>query len=120
MSSKSVYTFIHTPSHGYLQVSRAEFEASGVEVSEYSYQTPDSVYLEEDSDAPAYLDYLTDVQGLDVRLESKHFDVELHDLYVQLKSIVKTPETDLKRSFAKLNRLHSELGILIAELKGLL
>ena len=42
--------------HGWLRVDRATYDRSGVQASTYSYQDDDYVYLEEDCDAPAFLD----------------------------------------------------------------
>lgn len=49
-------SMIHDPSHGWLIVPIADVEASGIEVSEFSYKTSKSYALEEDKDATAYLE----------------------------------------------------------------
>lgn len=50
-------TFISTPSHGFLQVSRFDVEGSGYKPSRFSFIDPetDRMYLEEDCDAPGFL-----------------------------------------------------------------
>jgi len=51
-------TMIHDPGHGWLVVPIADVEASGIEVSEFSYKDSSETgnyYLEEDCDAPRYL-----------------------------------------------------------------
>lgn len=49
------YDFISDPGHGWLKVKRKEVEALGIHVSRYSYQRGVWVYLEEDCDAPRFL-----------------------------------------------------------------
>ena len=51
-------TFYTDPGHGWLEVSRADLGALGIagNVSNYSYQNRDRVYLEEDCDATLYLE----------------------------------------------------------------
>ena len=46
------YRFITDPGHGWLEVPRAELDALGIRhsISEYSYQSGELVYLEEDCD----------------------------------------------------------------------
>jgi len=48
-------SMIHDPSHGWLVVPIADVEASGIEVSEFSYKDSSNYYLEEDRDAVRYL-----------------------------------------------------------------
>ena len=50
------YTYISTPSHGYLQVPEADYCESGYRASQFSYQGDGYVYLEEDCDAPQFMD----------------------------------------------------------------
>jgi hypothetical protein len=51
------YRFFADPGHGWLEVYRAEVVASGAKISGYSYYDPltDMAYLEEDCDAPNFL-----------------------------------------------------------------
>lgn len=53
----SAYRLFEDPGHAWLEVPRAEVVASGAKISGYSYCDPltDMAYLEEDSDAPAFL-----------------------------------------------------------------
>ena len=59
---KTDHTYIlifHTdPGHGWLEVPVKEVRNSGVPISQCSYIKGDKAYLEEDCDAPAYLNYL--------------------------------------------------------------
>lgn len=59
---KTDHTYIlifHTdPGHAWLEVPVKEVRDSGVPISQCSYIKGDKAYLEEDCDAPAYLNYL--------------------------------------------------------------
>ncbi len=52
MAHQTKYRFFEDGSHGWLEVPRTEVEASGADISSYSYYHPgaDKVYLEEDVD----------------------------------------------------------------------
>ena len=52
------FDFYSDPAHGWLKVKRQELVELGIEsqISGYSYQKGDAVYLEEDSDAPKFTD----------------------------------------------------------------
>ena len=52
------FDFYSDPSHGWLKVTRKELIELGIEtqISGYSYQKGDAVYLEEDSDATKFID----------------------------------------------------------------
>lgn len=52
------FDFYSDPSHGWLKVQRKELVELGIEsqISGYSYQKGDAVYLEEDSDASQFID----------------------------------------------------------------
>lgn len=52
------FDFYSDPSHGWMKVKRQELADLGIEsqISVYSYQKGDAVYLEEDSDAPKFMD----------------------------------------------------------------
>jgi len=58
-------TFINDPSHGWLKVPLTDIAALGIEeqITSYSYIEGNFAYLEEDLDAPRYLEALT-TQGL--------------------------------------------------------
>lgn len=51
--------YIQDPSHGWIAAPLAQINALGVTPTPYSYRDGDTVYLEEDCDAPAYLRALT-------------------------------------------------------------
>jgi hypothetical protein len=53
----SCLVFVNDPGHAWLAVERKALLASGVaaKISRFSYQKDDTVYLEEDCDAPLYL-----------------------------------------------------------------
>ncbi len=58
-------TFINDPGHGWLRVPLTDIAALGIEahITPYSYIEGNFAYLEEDLDAPRYLEALT-AQGL--------------------------------------------------------
>lgn len=53
-----MYKFISDPGHGWLEVTRSELEALDLlgKISRYSYQRGALVYLEEDCDAPLFVE----------------------------------------------------------------
>ena len=57
LASPKVYTMHTDPGHGWLEVDRAELVALGIlgDISPYSYQRGDKVYLEEDCDFSRFL-----------------------------------------------------------------
>ena len=59
------FTFHTDPGHGWLEVPAADVRALGVKVSRYSYRSRDgrTVYLEEDCDAPAFVEVWTAKHG---------------------------------------------------------
>ena len=67
--------FIHGPSHGWLMVPKAEYDAAGYKASRFSFENDEYVYLEEDMDAAGYLD----AAGIDYKDESKINDVHIED-----------------------------------------
>ena len=69
------YSFISDPSHAWLRVSLTDLEYSGVkwQISRYSYKSASHVYLEEDCDAPAFLNAMTSL-GHDVCFEEKQVE----------------------------------------------
>ena len=52
------YIFHEDPGHGWLEVTRAELVRLGIlnQISHYSYQRGDKVYLEEDCDATLFVE----------------------------------------------------------------
>jgi hypothetical protein len=56
MKSK-IFNFYSDPGHGWLAVTRKDLEKAGVarEITSYSYQRGDMVFLEEDGDASTFL-----------------------------------------------------------------
>jgi len=67
------YTFIEDPGHGWLAVPEADLKGIGLKFSQYSPRRGGMVYLEEDCDAPKYLDYLQS-QGMIVRITNKYVE----------------------------------------------
>ena len=59
--SEPWFIWFADPGHAWLQVPLADVRASGANISTYSYQDEEFAYLEEDSDARAYLDTLTTI-----------------------------------------------------------
>jgi len=55
---QTVYTLHLDPGHGWLEVARAELVKLGIldQISAYSYQQGDRVYLEEDCDAGTFVE----------------------------------------------------------------
>lgn len=53
-----IYDFISDPGHGWLKVPMMDLMASGIsgQISEYSYQTRDFAFLEEDCDAGIFIE----------------------------------------------------------------
>lgn len=54
----TVFDFISDPGHGWLKVPYKLLETLGIQnkISHYSYRTREDAYLEEDCDAPLFLD----------------------------------------------------------------
>ncbi len=63
------------PGHGWVQVKRKLLDELGIykEITTFSYQRGESVYLEEDCDFPLFKK-ACDKQGIVVQLESQHTD----------------------------------------------
>ena len=51
--------YVQDPGHGWIAAYASHVRALGVTPTPYSYQDGETVYLEEDCDAPAYLRALT-------------------------------------------------------------
>jgi len=67
-------TMHHDPGHAWLVVKCATVEkvlGTLTRISDYSYQRGKSLYLEEDCDAPLFLQMCT-AQGIDVEIEDRH------------------------------------------------
>lgn len=64
----TTYRFYTDPGHGWLKVSRDELELLHIEdqISEYSYQLGNNVYLEEDCDAGIFINAL---ENMGVKVE---------------------------------------------------
>jgi hypothetical protein len=75
--------FISTPSHGYLQVRNEDVKAVGIEPSSYSVSDGMFFFLEEDSDAPEFLDVCSDA-GFGVRMthsNASHWEEYIESLW---------------------------------------
>ena len=59
------------PSHGWLAVKTEIVRLAGCEISPFSYQRGKTAYLEEDSDAPAFLRAIKE-KGFSVFIEERH------------------------------------------------
>ena len=78
---KKTLTFHADPSHGWLEVDRADLETLNIahKISRYSYQKADRVFLEEDCDAPHYL-RAADSKGWTIATTQKHTN---HDSFIR-------------------------------------
>lgn len=72
----SGFIFISDAGHGWLQVLPNEIRALGLEdqISEYSYYNPETnlVYLEEDCDAPLFLNAYRAKYGDEIQFKETH------------------------------------------------
>jgi len=79
--TRKKYTFIVTPSHGYLIVPVDEVREAvkrGARISKYSVVVDDKVYLEEDCDAPAFVQTM-DISSADIEsVEDNDFIAKMH------------------------------------------
>lgn len=69
MDTRIALTFYADPGHGWLEVPDYLLNAvmSPAEISHYSYRKGDTVYLEEDADAPRFLAHAKE-QGYDISI----------------------------------------------------
>lgn len=90
-------TFINDPGHGWLRVPLADIAALGIEaqITPYSFIEGQYAYLEEDCDAPRYLEALT-AQGLP--------QPEITDQYVERFSRDKDPFPHVPAFWERLRR----------------
>lgn len=70
-----VYIFHQDPGHGWLAVKRKELIDLGLAdcISSYSYQKGKTVYLEEDRDAPLFIDILKK-KGIEFHYRASHLE----------------------------------------------
>ena len=73
MSVTRIFLLHTDPGHAWLEVSLTEYPEARQFASNYSYTTNGIVYLEEDCDAPAFLNSLTDA-GKNYRIEARDSD----------------------------------------------
>jgi hypothetical protein len=59
----TTYNYYSDPGHGWLEVSREELAMLHIDdaISQYSYQSGDKIYLEEDCDASLFIDALENI-----------------------------------------------------------
>lgn len=74
MAIIATLTFHIDPEHGWLEVPVALVRQSGIEVSSYSYQDGDTAYLEEDCDAPRFLDWIAEEHETPYIFERYHLE----------------------------------------------
>lgn len=67
------FTFHTDPGHGWLEVSTLEFPTAKQHASSFSYVSGTTVYLEEDCDATAFLNTLTEKYTLETRNVSRGY-----------------------------------------------
>lgn len=66
-----LFRFISDPGHGWLETDRAMIKRVGIEnkISSYSYQKGFAVYLEEDCDAPLFIEALKTIGIYNIELK---------------------------------------------------
>lgn len=74
---KKTLTFHADPSHGWLEVDRADLETLNIahKISPYSYQKADRIFLEEDQDAGFYLQAAA-ASGWNITTTEKHSNAD--------------------------------------------
>ena len=75
----NTYVFYSDPGHGWIAVERQELMALGIlfQVSHYSYQKGNMVYLEEDCDASLFIKAKRDA-GIEVKLVEHDSNYDSH------------------------------------------
>lgn len=68
-----MYTFFTDPGHGWLRVPLADLHEVGFKPSKYSYYDKDYAYLEEDCDAPLFMEYVDAKPHKEVHVENNIF-----------------------------------------------
>lgn len=63
--------YIQDPGHGWIAAPLERVQSLGLTPTSYSYQDGETIYLEEDCDAPAYLRALTRA-GIPYRINETH------------------------------------------------
>ena len=69
------FTFYTDPGHGWLEVSFADMTELGLtpaDFSQYSYRSGEYAFLEEDCDAPVFLDAYTQIKGVKPNFRDVH------------------------------------------------
>jgi len=66
------YTFIHDPGHGWLEVPQED--AKGIRFSKYSPRRNGNIYLEEDCDAPKFLEIMK-ARGVEIEIVDKYVEI---------------------------------------------
>lgn len=71
--SEIKFKFYSDPGHGWLAVKRKWLDELGLKfnVTHYSYQKGQTVYLEEDCDAGLFIQKMREVRGVEVKLQEK-------------------------------------------------
>lgn len=70
-----LFTFHTDPGHGWLEVPKHLVKRLKVRVSQFSYWDSENYYLEEDCDAPRFLDALK-ANGIEYKSVHKHTDYD--------------------------------------------
>lgn len=68
------YYLFSTPSHGYLEVAKADAEAVGFVPTAYSYESTSLLFLEEDCDAGTFLDMVEEKSLQKPQIEVDYVD----------------------------------------------
>ncbi len=74
MKLEKVYKFYHDAGHGWLAVPIEEVRELNVKISQYSYIKGETVYLEEDCDAPLFMKAYKEKMGEELLSEYVYHD----------------------------------------------
>jgi len=86
--AKEIYDFYSDPGHGWLKVSKEELKELGItrEITLFSHQRGDAVYLEEDCDAYLFLKTKEEKQGIKIKFREHYADktskIRNYDRYI--------------------------------------
>ena len=110
--------WIADPAHAWLKVPRTAYDASNVHASPCSYQDAESVYLEEDMDAPAFMKAVEIVDWYIPRREfpqqQRYSERNPRDLERLVDTAYVNPFAHLYTMTAEEQEISDELGSILA------